>query len=60
MKANSKRLHVESSTGAASPPPSLGDPTIEEYGDPTTVVDPPPSTSGDYSIQSMLDVVMTV
>ena len=60
MKANSKRLHVESSTGAASPPPSSGDPTAEEFVNPTTAVDPPPSASGDSSIRSMLDIFMTV
>ena len=60
MKANSKRLHVESSTGATSYPPSSGDPTAEEFVDPTTVVDPPPSASDDSNVRSMLDTVMTV
>ena len=60
MKANSKRPWVESSTGAASHPPSSSDPTAEEFVDPTSTVDPPPSTSGDSSIQSMLDTVMIV
>ena len=60
MKASSKRLRVESSTGAASHPPSSGDPTAKEFIDPTTAVDPPPSSSGDSSIRSMLDTVMTV
>ena len=60
MKASSKRLRVESSTGAASQPPSLGDPTAEEFVDPTTTVDPPPSSTSDSSIRSMLDTVMTV
>ena len=60
MKASSKRLRVESSTGAASQPPSLGDPTAEEFVDPTAAVDPPPSSASDSSIRSMLDTVMTV
>ena len=60
MKASSKRLRVESSTGAASQPPSLGDPTAEEFVDPTAAVDPPPSSTSDSSIRSMLDTVMTV
>ena len=60
MRASSKRPHVESSSSVAPPPPSLGDPTAEEYVDPTAAVDPPPFTSGDSSIQSMLDTVMTV
>ena len=60
MRASSKCSRVESSTGAAAQPPSSGDPTVEAYVDPTTVVDPPPSTSSDSTIQSMLDTVMTV
>ena len=61
MKASSKRPRVESSFGVAPPsPPSSGDPTVEEYVNPTTAVDPPPSTSGDSNIWSMLDTVMTV
>ena len=60
MKDSSKCPRVESSTGAASQPPSLGDPTTEEFVDPTATIDPPPSTSGDSSIRSMLDTVMTV
>ena len=60
MKASSKRPRVESSTGAASHPPSSGDPTAEEFVDPTSAVDPPPSTSSDSSIWSMLDTVMTI
>ena len=40
--------------------PPLGDPTAEEYVDPTAVVDPPPSSSSDSTIQSMLDIVMIV
>ena len=60
MKASSKRPRVESSSSAAPPPPPSGDPTTEEYVDPMTAVDPPPSTSNDSSIWSMLDTVMTV
>ena len=61
MRASSKRLCVESFLGIAPPPtPSLGDPTTEEYIDPTATVDPLPSSSSDSSIRSMLDIVMTV
>ena len=61
MRASSKRPRVESSSGVASPPPpSSSDPKAKEYVDPTAAVDPPPSTSGDSSIWSMLDTVMTV
>ena len=60
MKASSKCPHVESSSGVASHPPSSGDPTAEEFVDPTTVVDPPPFASDDSNIRSMLDTVMTV
>ena len=48
MKASSRWPRVESSTGASQPPTS-GDPTAEEDVDPTTTVDPPPSSS-DASI----------
>ena len=60
MKASSKHLRVESSTGTASQPPSSGDPTAEEFVDPTTTIDPPLSSSSDASLQSMLDTIMTV
>ena len=60
MKASFKCPQVESSTSVASHPPSLGDPTIEEFADPTIAVDPPPSTLGDSSIWSMLDTIMTI
>ena len=60
MRASSKHLRVESSTGAAAQPPSSGDPTTEAYVNPTAGVDPPPSTSGDSTIQNMLDTIMTV
>ena len=61
MRASSKRPHVDSSSGVAPPPPpSSGDLTAEQYVNPIAAVDPPPSTSGDSSICSMLDTVMTV
>ena len=60
MKASFKHPRVESSSGVASHPPFLGDPTTKEFADPTSVVDPPPFTLGDSSIQSMLDTVMTI
>ena len=60
MKASSKSPRVESSLGVASHPSSLGDPSAEEFVDPTAAIDPPPSTSGDSSIQSILDTVITV
>ena len=60
MKTSSKHPRVESSTGDASKPSSLGDPTTEEYVDPTTAVDPPPSSSSDASLRSMLDTAMTI
>ena len=60
MKASSKRPKVESSTGDASRPPSSSDPSVKEFVDPTAFVDPPPSSSSDASIRSMLETVMTV
>ena len=57
MRAISKRPKVESSTGAATQPPSSGDPTTKDYVDPIIVVDLPPSTSSDSSIRSLLDTV---
>ena len=60
LKASSKCPRVESSTGDASRPPTSCDPTVEEFVDPTTAVDPPSSSSSDASIRSMLDTVMTI
>ena len=60
MKASSKRPRIESSTGDASRSLTFGDPTAKEYVDPTTAVDPLPSSSSDLSLQSMLDTIMTV
>ena len=37
-----------------------GDPTTEDFVDPTVAMDPPPSSSGDSSIYSMLETIMTV
>ena len=59
MKASSKRPRVESSTGASRPSTS-GDPTVEEYVDPTATANPPPSSTSDASLRSLLDIVMTV
>ena len=58
LKASFKCPRVEFSLGASMPP--SGDPIAEEYVDPTTAVDPPPSSSSNSSIRSMLDTVMTV
>ena len=60
LRVNSKHPRVESSTGDASRPPPSGDPSVKTYVDPTAAVDPPPSTSGDSSLRSMLDTIMTV
>ena len=60
MKASSKSPRVESSLGVASHPSSLGDPSAQEFVNPTAAIDPPPSTSGDSSIQSILDTVITI
>ena len=59
MKDSSKRPRVESSIGASRPPTS-GDPTAEEFMDPTATVKPSASSSSNTSIRSMLDTVMTV
>ena len=60
LKASSKHPRVEFSTSDASRPPTSGDPIAKEYVDPIVAVDPPPSSSSDSSLQSMLDTVMTV
>ena len=60
MKASSKRPKVKSSTGDAFRPPPSSDPYAEEFVDPVAAVDPPPSASGDASIRSMLEFVMTI
>ena len=58
LKVSSKRPRVESSTGASRSPTS-SDATIEEFVDPTVVVEPLTSLSSNASIRSMLDTVMT-
>ena len=61
MRVSFKRPRVESSLSVTPhSPPSSSDPTVEAYVDPTAVVDPPPSSSSDSSIRSMLDTVMTI
>ena len=60
LKVSSKRPCVESSTGDAFRAPPSDDPSIEAYVDPTVTVDPPPSTSNDFSLRAMLDTVLTV
>ena len=59
LKASSKRPRVVSSIGAAPRLP-FGDPTAEEFVDPTTAVEPPSSSSSDSSLRSMLDTIMTL
>ena len=60
MKASSKRSQVESSIGDASRAPPFGDPTVENFMDPTAIVDPPPSTSSSSSMRTMLETCLTV
>ena len=60
LKASSKHPRVESFIGDASRPLTSSDPTAEEYVDPTAAVGPLPSSSSNLSLQSMLDIVMTV
>ena len=60
MKASSKRPRVESSIGDASRPLPSGDPSVEEFVDPTIAVDPPPSALDDSSLRGMSETVMTV
>ena len=60
MKASCKRPCVESSTGDASQLPPSSDPSAQEFVDPTTAVDPSPSSSSDASIRGVLETVMTV
>ena len=50
LKASSKHPRVESSTGAASQPPTSSNPTTEEYVDPTIAVDPPPTSSSSDAL----------
>ena len=60
LKASSKRPRVESSIGDACRPPPSSNPSVKTYVDPTTALDPPPSTSSDSSLHAMLDTIMTV
>ena len=60
LKASSKCTRVESSTGDASRALPSGDPTVEDFVDPTAAMDPPPSTSSSLSIRTMLETCLTV
>ena len=61
MRVSSNCPRVESSSSAPPPPPSSSDPTVEEYVDPTAVVNPLPTSSlSDAFLQSMLETVMIV
>ena len=53
LKASSKSLKVESSTGVAPRPPS-GDPTAKEFVDPTATVDPLAHSLSDSSLWIMM------
>ena len=60
LKASSKCPRVESSIGDACRPPTSGDPTTKEFGNPTATVDPLLSSSSDAYIRSILDIVIAV
>ena len=61
MRVSSNCPRVESSSSAPPPPPSSSDPTVEEYVDPTAVVNPLLTSSlSDAFLQSMLETVMIV
>ena len=60
LKASSKHPRVKSSIGDASRGPPFGDPIVKEFVDPTTVVDPPPSTSTSSSMRTMLETCLIV
>ena len=59
MRGSSKRLKVESSSGAP-PPSSSSDPIADVFVDLTTTVDPPPFASDVSNIRRMLDTIMTI
>ena len=59
-KASSKRPQVESSIGDASRGPSSSDPSTKQFADPTTAMDPPPSTSSSSSMRTMLETCLIV
>ena len=60
LKASSKRPRVESSTSDASRAPPFGDPTADDFVDPTAAMDPPPFTSFSSSMRTMLETCLTV
>ena len=61
MRASSKHPRVESFSGVTPhSSASSGDPTADEYVDPTAATAPPLSTSDDSSFRRMLDTVITV
>ena len=60
LKASSKRPYIKSSIGNASLSPPSSDPSAKAYMDPTAIVDPPPSTSSDSSLRTMLDTILTI
>ena len=60
IKAIFKCPRVKSSTSDAFRSPLSSDPSAKEFVDPTTTVDPPPSSSSDASIWSMLKTITTV
>ena len=60
FKASSKRSQVESSTGDTSRAPPFGDPTTDDFVDPTTAVDPPLSTSSSSFMHTILETSLIV
>ena len=60
LKGSSKRPRVESSIGDAYKGPPSGDPTTEEFVDPTAAMDPPPSTFTSSSMHTMLETCLTI
>ena len=60
LKASSKHPRVESSTGDASRGPPTGNPTAEDFVDPTAIMDPPLSTSSSSSMRTLLEMCLTI
>ena len=60
LKASSKHPRVESSTGDASRGPPTGNPTAEDFVDPTAAVDPPLFTSSSSFMRTMLEMCLIV
>ena len=60
LKASSKCPRVESSTSDTFRAPPSGDPTVEDFVDPTAAMDPPPSTSSSLSMRTMLETCLTI